>query len=221
MDEMERAAAVNVIEAARERHVNLASEESLVKYAFLMADDIFKAANRPWNRLDSSLYSYLEASSGSLCQLLLERGFAIHYLIDNTFKNSFQGMFNPLEFFKDWFRASGFIYVCPQEIAMDVLESLGKDKSEYFELLPSLMKEARHIANEVLERCHRERLHYVFLDTDSQSGPFDMSLSYKENPKQITIIRVESPVPGSNCIIMCVDENGNSLVEGLRRLSRC
>jgi len=215
LDREERSEALRVIEMAIEHHVKSASDELLVKYAFVMTDDLYRAANRTWNKFNQMLYSYLEASSGILCKLLSERGFTIHYLIDNTYKNSYQGMLKPLEIFRDWFQGSSFVYICPQEIAMEIVGSLGKDKFECFSLLPSGLKEARNIANILLEECNTERRHYVFLDTDWQPGSFAASMVSDKNPKVITIIRNQAPVPGSKCYVSCFDEKGNSLVEGL------
>lgn len=197
------------IQFAIESHVKNMSEKDLAMQAFVMVEDLYKSVNRPAVRLDESVIEYLQASAGTFCYLLSKQGFSIHYLIDNVFEQTEHGMTYPLKAFAPWFNAAGFVYICPQEIAHEVISGRQED---YFEMLPIYIGEARSIANEIAARCHKEKRHYVFLDTDYIQDSFGEPLKAKDSPYTLTIFRNEAPIEGSQSSIRCVDNNGRSLV---------
>ena len=187
------------------------TDEELVKFAWVMSEDLYKAANRPVIAFDKALSQYLESTASTFCSLLKDRGFLIHYLIDNTYGQTPSGMERPLKLFPVWFRTAGMIYVCPQHIALQMLEQKEHDES-YFIELPRCINEARNLAEEIVKRCHHSRLHYVYLDTDWKPDSFKCSESVKNDPGIITIFRNEAPLPQSNSGISCCNRNGKSLV---------
>jgi len=197
------------IQFAVESHVKNMSEKDLAMQAFVMVEDLYKSVNRPAVRLDESVIEYLQASAGTFCYLLSKRGFSIHYLIDNVFEQTERGMTYPLKAYGPWFNAVGIVYICPQEIAY---EAISDRQEDYFEMLPIYIGEARSIANEIAARCHKEKRHYVFLDTDYIPESFGEPLKAKDSPYTLTIFRNEAPIEGSQCSIRCVDNNGRSLV---------
>jgi len=95
-----RLEALDLIQFSIRNQVQKFTDEQLVAHAFVMADDLYKAANRQINAFDKALFQYLEASVSTFCSLITKRGFTIHYLIDNTFQKTPQGMFKPLEIYE-------------------------------------------------------------------------------------------------------------------------
>ena len=50
------------------------SDEDMVRVAYVMAEDIYKAANRESVMLDNALHNYVQASAGTFFELLSQRG---------------------------------------------------------------------------------------------------------------------------------------------------
>ena len=192
------------------------SDEDMVRVAYVMTEDLYKAANRESVMLDNALYNYVQASAGTFFELLSQRGFVVHYLIDNTFDPTLEGMQRPLKLYDTWFRAAGFVYICPQHIAYQLMEKGGHDVTKSFDLLPRHMGTSREIANEIVGHCHKEQRHYVFLDTDWIPTSFDTSNSVVNQPYVTTIFRTDPPFPHSRSLVYCQDRDGRSLVDGLR-----
>jgi len=188
------------------------SIKDFVKFGYVMAEDLYKASNRHIQVLDKALYQYIESTAGKFSEILHEKDLIVHFLIVNTFRQNFPGMHGPLELYRDWFKYAGFFYICPQHIALDIIKMKKLNPSDYFELLPRTIEAARKLSKELIEMCHKEKRHYVFLDTDPVKDSFELPLSFEEKPGVITIVRTEAPVEGSNSLISCQDKNGKSLV---------
>ena len=180
-----------------------------------MADDLYKSANRDVIYSDKALHQYLESSAGTFCKILSKRGFIIHYLVDNTYIQSLFGMARPLEIFPNWFEFTGFGYICPQYIVLQMMEKQGKRKGDYFIYLPQYIGEARKITDYIVERCHQEGRHYILLDSDYEEATFKKSIKEGEKPGVITIFRNEAPVKGSNIKVSCMNQGGISLAQKL------
>jgi len=121
-------------------------------------------------------------------------------------------MKRPLQIYQDWFNKSGFTYICPQLIAYQILEVKKLDTTDYFNLLPRCINAARNIVNKVIEECHNERRHYIYLDTDWEQNSFEKSLNVKNEPGIITIFRNEEPISGSKSSISCYNADGHLIV---------
>lgn len=187
------------------------SDINLARLAFVMADDLYKAANRDTIMMDETLLQFLEASASTFLRILSERGFMLHYLVDNAFRETLHGMQRPLSVYPRWYQSSGVIYICPQHLALLMMKEKGYDEDPYFQLLPDFIGSARSIAGRFARKCHEERCHYLFLDTQSRPDSFDVPLSDDETPGSITIIRNDAPVEGSTCSVRGVDHAGNPL----------
>ena len=197
LDESKQAEAFDLISQSMTIHADNLNDKELLMAAFSMSEDLYKAANRAPTLFDETVQQYLTSSAGVFCKALMKRGFVIHYIIDNEFEKTFDGMVRPLDLYQGWFQAAGLIYVCPQSIALEIMTQDRHERSEYFNLLPAFADEARDVANDVLDQCHSKRLHYVFLDTDSNPDSFQKAFNADSQPGVLTIFRNEPPIEGS------------------------
>jgi hypothetical protein len=211
-DEDKKADVYATIQFSIESHVKDFSDNQAAMCAMSMVEDLYKSLNKSIIYLSDSVLQYLQDSAGTFCNLLTKKGFVIHYLIDNTFEPTERGMAGPLKVFRQWFYASGLLYICPQHIAFDIMEKDGTQE-KYFELLPQYIAEARLIANSLIDRCHQDKRHYVLLDTDSVPDSFQKSSDAIEEPYVVTIFRNDSPIQGSKAKLWCHDKTGVSLLK--------
>lgn len=167
----------SAIRAAVTEHVRVLSDQWLPRVAFVVAEDLYRAANTitAWN---ASVADYLACSAGTFFALLSQRGFRLHYVIDN----SFQEMQRPIQLFPLWFQACGIEYQCPQ-----LVESK-------FGLEPT---ESQAVVSDVLRGFFAHGRHYVLLDTDSIESSFDAPLEQRDTKGILTVIRTEAPGPES------------------------
>lgn len=173
--------AKSAIRAAVTEHVRVLTDDWLPRVAFVVAEDLYRTANAitVW---DDSVADYLACSAGTFFSLLSQRGYRLHYVIDN----SFQEMQRPIQLFPSWFQACGIEYQCPQ-----VLES-------EFGLEP---KESQGVVSDVLRGFFAQGRHYVVLDTDSIESSFDAPLEQRNAEGVVTVIRTEAPGPGSKALV--------------------
>jgi hypothetical protein len=68
---------------------------------------------------------------------------------------------------------------------------------EYDVRLPQYIREARDLADTLVERCVANQDHFVFLDTDPASDSFDVAHRVSQAPGVVEILRQEAPVKGS------------------------
>lgn len=197
------------ISAAVEDGVNKLSDKDLLLMAVTMVDDVYKAADctELW---DTALEKYLRASAGAFAQALAKRGYQIHYLVDNTFENTESGMQRPLELYPMWFNAAGFVYMCPQHVALMLMQKDGISRSEYLNALSKYIAEARAVSDGLVEQCHLAKKHLVYLDTDSVAGGFDRAAALQDSPGIITIYRDSAPASGSKVTVTLPNERAPS-----------
>jgi hypothetical protein len=167
----------SAIRAAITEHVRVLSDQWLPLVAFVVAEELYRAASTitVWN---SSVADYLDCSAATFFGLLSQRGYRLHYVIDN----SFQEMQRPTQLFPSWFQACGIQYQCPQ-----LLES-------EFGLEPT---ESQGVVSDVLRGFFADGRHYVLLDADSIESSFDAPLEQRDTKGVLTVIRTEAPGPGS------------------------
>ena len=209
-DEDKKADVYATIQFNIESHFEKFSEKQTAMHALSMVEDLYKTLNKSIIYLSDSVLQYLQNSAGTFCELLTKKGCVIHYIIDNTFEPTEKGMAYPLKLYKQWFYAAGLLYICPQQIAFDIMEK-DDNQEKYFELLPQYIADARLIANMLIDRCHQEKRHYVLLDTDSIPESFQKSLDAKEEPYVVTIFRNDPPIQGSQVKLWCHNKTGESL----------
>lgn len=193
------------IEAALTEQVRVVPDDLLRRAALSYADDLYKEASAT-NTWGGAFPVYLHSCAGTLSRLLTERGIRIQYLIDNEYDD----MTRPLRLFPEWFSYCGFVYACPQTVVMKLAEHDGvAESSDFDELSPRYIAEARHVVNQIVERAQSEGRHLVQLDTDSATGSYDVAMRAVKEPGTITVSRSEAPEPGSHVDAWIADEMTN------------
>ncbi len=200
VSDKEREDWIDSLKQAVLRHGGSLNEEDLLLSAFCMIEDIYKTVASALI-YDQALLDYLSASAVTFCNSLRQRGYIIHYIVDNTFDRDELHIQGPLDYFPDIFRAAGFVYICPQQITGTLMDEDNIQREKYFEELPHYIAEARDASNMVVEKCDEDKAHYIFLDTDSEEGSFDLVLNDNYAPGVMTIFRNEAPILGSTAAV--------------------
>lgn len=195
-----RKKAYAAISDAISRHIAALSDEQLTTAAFTFAEDLYRTATQ-LTHWEPEFVAYLQASGATFNQRINERGYAIRYVIDNTYEATDIGLKGPTEVFADWFQAAGFKYVCPQQVAKLLMESDKRPSGDIPTLLPSYIDEGRGVALDVLQKCWKQGDSYCYLDTDSTEVSVTEALGDLKSPGAITIFRNDAPVPGSKATL--------------------
>lgn len=195
-----QSSAVAALEAAIERHVAVLDDNLAGFAAFAFADDLYKAAYaiRHWNE---ALQAYLAATSGSFCSLLSTRGITLNYVIDNVYEPTLFGMGLPIDAFPVWFQTAGFVYICPQAIALELMTNDGLPRDAFEEHLPRYASEGTDVAGLLATRSHEERRHFVYLDADSTPDSLAQALAMRSAPGYLVVFRDQPPLPGTTCSV--------------------
>jgi hypothetical protein len=191
--EAERPAQIKLIGEAVARHVDALEDKFLGLSAVAIVEDLYKSAVR-LTSLDDTPLAYLRASAAPYFRALTQRGYTVHYFIDNTFSR----LDGPAIAFPIWFRAASLIYLCPQEIAATSFEK-DKPQSEWPSVVSKYIAHGRLAADELVERCHKERRHLVYLDIDSDG--FQVAFKTAGAPGVIHVVRNDAPTPGSRIAV--------------------
>ena len=168
-----REEALDAIRAAVREHVRVLPDKTLCLAACVVVDDLYKVASHipAWWATTSD---YLAASAGTFFPILRERGFILHYIVDNTFPQTQR----PFQLFPTWFAACQLNYECPQLIqATDRLDPA------------SALQSCSHRIQTYFAR----REHYVLLDIDSCDQSFNEVFSQRKEEGVITVFRNEAP----------------------------
>jgi len=168
-----REEALNAIRAAVREHIRVLPDKTLCLAACVAVDALYKVASHipAWW---ATISDYLAASAGTFFPILRERGFILHYIVDNTFTDTQR----PFQLFPTWFAACQLNYECPQLIqATDRLDPAS-----------ALQSCSRRIQTYF---AHRE--HYVLLDIDSCDQSFNEAFSQQKEGRVITVFRNEAP----------------------------
>jgi len=188
-----RRSALEAITAAVTEHVRALPDEMLARAAVPFADDLYQAACST-DRWDDALADYLGASAGTMSRLLDARGFRIQYLVDNAWED----LTKPIQLFPSWYEAAGFVYTCPQAVALDLAQADGfSQDADLGEVLLTYSREARDVVGMVVDQCEAERRHVVQLDADRVDDSFTSAFEARAKRGAITILRNEAPEPGT------------------------
>ena len=184
------------IQNAVTEHARVLPDNALQQVAWIMVDDIYKSVNMRFI-LQNPLLDYLSASAETLLKIVKNRGYVIQYLVDNAFAADEVHMMGPVTVFPLVFKASGLIYICPQEHAIKMMGSDSVDENNLYSSMPRYIEEARDVCNMIINRCHEEKYPYIFIDTDSQENSFDTAISQRNKSGIVIAYRCEAPVKGS------------------------
>jgi len=194
----ERAAQLAMIGSSVLRHAKALKDSDLALAAVPIAEDLYKALSQR-TYFDEPLVQYLEASCTPFFRELGERGYTLHYFIDNTWDR----LEGPAIAFPMWFRAASLLYICPQQIACHAFEE-DRPADEWPALVSKYIARARDVAGQLADRCHLEGRHFVYLDIDVDD--FEVAMKPIGKPGAICIFRNEAPVPGSRCTVNILQE---------------
>jgi hypothetical protein len=189
----ERESALTELAAAVREHVRVLPDKVLITAAVAAADDLYKGAC--WiDRWDSDLAAFLQATAAVFWSSVSERGFTLHYLVDNTFDD----LERPVKLFPGWFRSAGVIFVCPQVVAVELIRAVEGAEAPPRERLASYTAEARDVVESILDRCRAESRHFFLLDLDAEERSHRTSLAVKDQQGVLTIVRSEGAQPGTS-----------------------
>ena len=190
------------IKKAMFEHTAILNDEQLTYAAFIIADDIYKSANEI-SLFNLYISEYLEASAGAFYQILNQRGFVLHYLANNLYAGTAgAGMIRPLQFFRYFFLPAGIKYICPHEIALELMKRDGLTVQDYDANIAQYLDEARLVGNSVIEKCHENNDHYFNLQIDGEKSNFAPSLARVGEDNVITVFRSEPPMAGTSCDVL-------------------
>lgn len=203
LDQLGTAAQSNArsqIREALEAHVEALDDELLLQAAISQTDDLYKYINdevvvRP------ALFYYLAAFGRTLNNAVRERGYVIEYVVENQFSGPpflFRG---PFGLFPKIFQAVGFVYVCPQQLAWQMMQQDGVAEADYSARIAQYASEGWAMAHQMARTCHTEGRHFIYLETDYVEGSLDAPLEGKGAPGVLSIFRNEAAVAGSTVTV--------------------
>lgn len=183
-------------------HARRLDDGLLVSAGFIMAEDLYKSlfGGFQWDR---DVADYIAASAGVFMDEFGQRGFVLHYIIDNSVTESDLPVM--LAVIPAIFRSAGMFVTGPQLMALEIMEHSGEDKD--IAAMPSYIGEGNRVADEVTRRCHQDRRSYVYLNleltnADSAGISFDVALSKEKEPGVVVVFRNQPPVAGTTALVM-------------------
>lgn len=141
---------------------------------------------------------HIAATAGVFMQVLAQRGFVLHYVIDNTQSEALIGQ--TLTYVPAVFQVAGFLVTGPQLMALELMQK-ADHRPRDVAAIPRYRTEGHHVANRLISRCHEERRSSVYLnldlDDDAPGLSLHVALSQGGTPKTIVVFRDASPQVGS------------------------
>ena len=193
LDDEGRAVALSTVQRAVAGQAGALDDEALPMTAVSVIDDLYKAGNIAvtWGQANRD---YVGAVWGTFFAVLTDRGFALRYVVENTFPEPLD---RPLVFFPDLFGAAGVLYLCPHEVATRLPEAGTAEHT--LGGLRFLVEEARDMACGIVEEVAVARHgHLAYLEIDFDEGCLDRILGLPRAPGTISVFRNEAALPGSN-----------------------
>ena len=190
---------VRSLRLLRERVHTLAhamSDEWLIVTAYVTVEDLFKSCFNDF-RWSPGVPAYVAATAGEVMKELTQRGFVLHYVIDNTVGNA--NLAEVLEYMPQLFETARLAMTGPQLMAGVLMaqDGLPRETSR----IPEYRDRGHAAADELVGRWHRERKSSVYLnmdfDDDRPALSMDVALSQSNQPRTIVVFRNQLPAPGT------------------------
>lgn len=165
----------------------------LVATAFFMVDDLYKSCfcDFGWN---ASVAQYISATAGPVLRELTRRGYVLHDVINNT--QSEATLFGTVINVSAVFRSAGLLITGPVLMALELMERDGRQSRDPA-AIRNYREEGHFVANKLIERCHAERCHSVYLnmdfDDDTRGFSLDVALSQANTAGTIVVFRTQPP----------------------------
>ena len=192
----EREAACRRIREAVGAHAQALDDEWLLKMALTLTDDLYKYVNDEI-LLCPGLFDYLGAFGRAFLGAVRARGYAVHSVVDNQFSGVDFLRLGPFDLFPRVFGAAGFVYVCPQHAAWQLMQADGLAADAYPANIARYQTEARMLADRLAGECQAEGRHYLFLEADFEEGALDAALRSRGAPGVLSVFRNEAPAADS------------------------
>ncbi|MGV0715898.1 hypothetical protein ABQE93_10875 [Mycolicibacterium sp. XJ662] len=169
----------------------------LVATAFIMVEDLYKSYFHQF-RWTPGVKDYIAATAGVFMQVLAQRGFVLHYVIDNTQSEALIGQ--TLAYVPALFQVAGFLVTGPQLMALELMHK-ADHRPRDIAAIPRYRTEGHHVADRLIARCHKQRLSSVYLnldlDDDAPGLSLQVALSQGGAPGTIVVFRDASPQVGT------------------------
>lgn len=205
LSETERMAACSRIQEAVHKRLAVLTDSLLLQAAVSMVDDLYKFVSDEV-LMDRVLFAYLDAFARTFTETVRERGYVIHYVVENSFSGVDFLMRGPFDLFPKVFNAAGLVYVCPHQLALRLMQADGVAAPNYSSAIAGYIDEARALADRLLNQCAETGRHYLFLEVEYQEGTLDLALQGSDVRGVLTIFRNDAPVPGSTVSVSFPDQ---------------
>lgn len=176
------------------------SDRQVQKAAVSMVDDLYKYVNDQV-LMHTALLAYLDAVARTLITTLHQRGYQLHYVVENQFSGAEFILRGPCDLFPRIFQAAGLVYICPHALAWQLMQADGVIASDYAALIVTYLDEARGLANRLVRQCQVSSRSLIFLEVDYQHGALDEVLAGSGMPGVLSVIRQDAPLPGSTVAV--------------------
>jgi hypothetical protein len=182
-------------------HVNILTDQDLLRAGAVIADDLYRSI---WiaRIIDDATLLYLKSSASVFLSLFRQRGYVLQYIVDNSFVENTEAFQGLLDYFNPWYTAAGFIFICPQVIALKLMQSDGITRDKYFVQLPRYIREARYLMQSIREKCLTEQRHFVLIDADFDLDFLKSILESEKLPGVLKVFRNEPPRDSSKISIV-------------------
>ena len=177
----------SITEAIR-THVSVLSDKTLLNVGAVMVDDLYRSMSVT-KLIDQSISLYLKSSALEFLILFRQRGFVLQYIMDKIITEGSPDFQNLLGFNYLWFTSAGFVYVCPQKIALDIMLRDNIDKDDYYKELPRYIEEARYLMHTIIDECISELRHFILIDADFEEEFLFSLLNAKKKPGFLRVLR--------------------------------
>jgi hypothetical protein len=179
--------------------VKLLSTEWLLKYAFVIAEDLYKQGNTI-SVFTEQHEHYVKATAGVFFERFREDGYVLSYTIDNSFEETALGMQRPLYLFRRLFEAAGFVYICPATISLGLMKEAGIPASKFLDNYRPYEAEGRHVATLCIKGCKERRKSYVALEIEANKE-FLLESWETFDTSAVKIYRHDAPIKGSKAMV--------------------
>ena len=140
----------------------------------------------------------LYVGSGVFLQELKQRGFVLHYVIDNI--QTEDNLDEMLTFVPAVFQSAGLLVTGPQVMALELMQRID-NRPRDIAAIPQYRDEGHRVADMLITECHQNRRSSVYLNLDLDDGTpafsFDVALSQCNIPGTIVVVRDQAPAPDS------------------------
>lgn len=197
LSDVERAHSLAVLSARMRAFTRVLDDNWLVFTAYFMIDDLYKSYFCEF-RFTSGIEDYIAATAGVFLQELKQRGFVLHYVIDNI--QTEDNLDEMLTFVPAVFQSAGLLVTGPQVMALELMQRID-NRPRDITAIPQYRDEGHRVADMLITECHQNRRSSVYLNLDLDDGTpafsFDVALSQCNIPGTIVVVRDQAPAPDS------------------------